>query len=154
MQIRVDDLAGPEIRALLEEHLRHMHEVSPPQSVHALDIAKLRRPDVTFWTAWSPGELLGCGALRELSPRHGEVKSMRTVAAHRGRGVAAALLEHLITKARRRSYERLSLETGSQPAFAPARRLYQRFGFLGCAPFGDYVEDPNSVFMTLRLPAA
>jgi putative acetyltransferase len=105
MQIRRDDLTGPEIRALLEEHLRNMHELSPPESVHALDLDKLRRPDITFWTAWSDaGELLGCGALRELTPRHGEIKSMRTPHALRRRGAGRALLEHIVAEARRRSY--------------------------------------------------
>lgn len=151
MLIRVDDLAGPEIRALLEEHLRSMHELSPPESVHALDLAALRRPEITFWTAWSNGALLGCGALKELDPAHGEVKSMRTADAHRRTGVGRAVLEHIIAVARTRSYARLSLETGSMEAFLPARRLYESFGFGYCAPFGDYAEDPNSVFMTRTL---
>ena len=148
MEIRLDDLTGPEIAALLDEHLDNMHALSPPESVHAMDISKLRRPDVTFWTAWSNGELLGCGALRELSPTHGEVKSMRTALAHRRCGAGRAVLVHIIDEARRRSYERLSLETGSMAAFAPAHRLYESFGFSFCGPFGDYREDPNSVFMT------
>ena len=152
MQIRRDDLTGPEIRALLEEHLRNMHELSPPESVHALDLDKLRRPDISFWTAWSDaGELLGCGALRELSPRHGEIKSMRTPQAARRRGAGRAMLEHIIAEARSRNYERLSLETGAQPGFVPARRLYESAGFSTCAPFGDYSEDPHSVFMTRLL---
>lgn len=151
MLIRVDDLAGPEIRALLEEHLRSMHELSPPESVHALDLAALRRPEITFWTAWSNGALLGCGALKELDPAHGEVKSMRTADAHRRIGIGRAVLEHIIAVARTRSYARLSLETGSMEAFLPARRLYESFGFGYCAPFGDYAEDPNSVFMTRTL---
>ena len=152
MQIRRDDLTGPEIRALLEEHLRNMHELSPPESVHALDLDKLRRPDITFWTAWSDaGELLGCGALRELSPRHGEIKSMRTPQALRRRGAGRALLEHIISEARSRAYERLSLETGSNAPFAAAQKLYESAGFRICPPFGDYVEDPHSVFMTRAL---
>ena len=148
MDIRQDDLTGPAIRALLAEHLRHMHTLSPPESVHAMDIDQLRRPDVTFWTAWAGDELLGCGALRELSPQHGEVKSMRTASARRGQGVAQAMLAHILAEAGRRGYERLSLETGSVPAFAPARCLYARAGFAECPPFGDYAEDPFSVFMT------
>lgn len=148
MEIRLDDLSGAQIRALLQEHLRNMHELSPPESVHAMDIAKLRQPDVTFWTVWSGGELLGCGALRELTPKHGEVKSMRTALAHRRRGAGRAVLVHIIAEARRRSYERLSLETGSMNAFEPAHQLYASFGFSFCPPFGDYVDDPNSVFMT------
>jgi putative acetyltransferase len=151
MLIRLDDLAGPEIRSLLEEHLRSMHELSPPESVHALDLAALRKPEITFWTAWYEGELLGCGALKELDPTHGEVKSMRTASARRRTGVGRAMLKHIIVEARMRSYARLSLETGSMEAFAPARRLYESFGFTSCAPFADYTEDPNSVFMTRTL---
>jgi putative acetyltransferase len=151
MLIRVDDLTGPEIRALLEEHLRNMHELSPPESVHALDLAALRRPEITFWTAWADGALVGCGALKELEPTHGEVKSMRTASAHRRKGVGRAMLEHIIAEARARSYRRLSLETGSMAAFLPARRLYESFGFTCCAPFAAYAEDPNSVFMTRTL---
>lgn len=151
MQIRLDDLSGAEIRALLEEHLENMHDISPPESVHALDIDKLLQPDVTFWTVWSGSDLLGCGALRELDPKHGEVKSMRTSLAHRRKGVARAVLEHIIQEARMRSYERLSLETGSMKAFEPAQKLYEGFGFTYCSPFGDYVDDPNSVFMTKQL---
>jgi putative acetyltransferase len=152
MQIRRDDLTGPEIRGLLEEHLRNMHELSPPESVHALDLDKLRRPDITFWTVWSEGgELLGCGALRALSPRHGEIKSMRTPQAQRRRGAGRAMLAHIIAEARRRSYERLSLETGSAAAFAPALKLYESAGFRTCPPFGDYAEDPHSVYMTRLL---
>ena len=151
MQIRLDDLSGPEIRALLEEHLRNMHELSPPESVHALDITKLRQPDVTFWTVWEGSELLGCGALKELSPKHGEIKSMRTVAAPRGKGVARAVVNHIIAEAKRRSYERLSLETGSMKSFEPAQKLYESCGFSYCGPFEGYAEDPNSAFMTRLL---
>ncbi len=151
MEIRLDDLSGPEIARLLEEHLRGVARHSPPESIHALPLEALRRPDVTFWTAWDGAELLGCGALREIDPRHGEIKSMRTAAAHARRGVASALLRHILDEARRRSYRRLSLETGSMAAFEPARSLYARFGFRACGPFAEYVEDPNSVFMTLEL---
>jgi len=151
MDILRDDLTGPEIRELLEEHLRSMRSISPPESVHALDLDGLRRPEVTFWTAWSGDELLGCGALKELDARHGEVKSMRTALRARRSGVARALLEHIIAMARSRGYDRLSLETGSQDAFEPARRLYEGFGFRHCPPFEGYVEDPHSVFMTLLL---
>lgn len=151
MHVKTDDLSGPEIRALLEEHLRGMYLISPPESVHALDIEALRGPGITFWTVWEGGELLGCGALKELDPGHAEIKSMRTAAAHLRRGVAARLLTHMLEEAGRRGYARLSLETGSQDAFEPARRLYARFGFTYCEPFADYVEDPNSVFMTREL---
>jgi len=151
MDIRLDDLRGPEIAALLSEHLRSMHVHSPPESVHALDIARLRAPDITMWTAWEDGELLGCAALKELDREHGEIKSMRTASRHLRKGVAAALLRHIFAEAKRRSYRRLSLETGSMAAFAPARELYARFGFEPCGPFADYIEDPNSVFMTRAL---
>jgi putative acetyltransferase len=151
MDIRVDDLSGPEIAALLAEHLRSMYLHSPPESVHALGIAQLRAPDITMWTAWEDGELLGCAALKELDREHGEIKSMRTSSRHLRKGVATALLRHLLAEAKRRSYRRLSLETGSMAAFAPARELYARFGFQPCGSFADYVEDPNSVFMTRTL---
>jgi putative acetyltransferase len=151
MQIRLDDLSGPEIRGLLDEHLTNMAQLSPPESVHALDIDALRKPGITFWTVWSGSELLGCGALKELDPKHGEVKSMRTSSAHRRKGVARTMLTHIIEEARRRAYARLSLETGSMAAFEPAQNLYARFGFTFCPPFADYVADPNSVFMTRPL---
>jgi len=151
VQIRLDDLSGPEIHALLDEHLRDMALLSPPGSVHALDIDALRRPEITFWTAWSNNELLGCGALMELSPLHGEIKSMRTSLAHRRRGVARAMLKHIVQEAGKRQYERLSLETGSMPDFQPAQKLYESFGFAYCGPFADYLLDPNSVFMTRSL---
>jgi putative acetyltransferase len=128
-----------------------MHQLSPPESVHALDLSALLEPEITFWTAWSNGDLLGCGALKELTPAHGEVKSMRTASAHRRKGVARAILRHIISEARRRSYVRLSLETGSMPAFDAARSLYESFGFTYCSPFADYTEDPNSVFLTRKL---
>lgn len=128
-----------------------MYEISPPESVHALDLERLRRPEITFWSAWKGPLLLGCGALKELDRRHGEVKSMRTPNAHRRQGVGRAILAHIIEVARSRRYERLSLETGSMEAFRPAQKLYESAGFTYCGPFGDYNEDPNSAFMTLRL---
>ena len=151
MEIRVDDLTGPEIARLLEEHLRNMCEVSPPESVHALDLEALRRPDITFWSVYKDSELLGCGALKELDARHGEIKSMRTATPHLRKGVAASLMRHILEEARRRAYRRLSLETGSMAAFAPARSLYTAFGFRPCGPFADYVDDPNSLFMSRDL---
>ncbi len=151
MDIRIDDLSAAEIRALLQEHLDSMKLYSPPESIHALDLAALRQPQITFWTAWEKDELFGCGALKELDPRHGEIKSMRTAAAHLRQGVAAALLNHILGEARQRGYRRLSLETGSHPAFAPARSLYASFGFIPCGPFADYRLDPYSVFMTREL---
>ncbi len=151
MRIVADDLSGPEIRALLEEHLRSMHALSPPESVHALDVARLRQPGISFWTAWDDDVLVGCGALKELDASHGEIKSMRTREALRRRGAGRAMLGHILGVARARGYERVSLETGSSDAFAPAHQLYASFGFARCAPFGDYALDPHSVFMTLRL---
>jgi putative acetyltransferase len=151
MNIIIDDLNGPEIFELLEEHLQSMALHSPPESIHALDIKALRRPEITFWTAWEGDELLGCGALKELDRYHGEIKSMRTSSSHLRKGVASSLLHHLLEEAKRRSYHRVSLETGSMEAFEPARRLYAGFGFVFSGPFADYVEDPFSVFMTREL---
>ena len=151
MDIKLDDLTGTKIADLLREHLANMAENSPPESIHALSLEKLRKRDITFWSVWDGTELLGCGALKELSPQHGEIKSMRTASQHRRKGVAAALVEHILREAKKRNYKRVSLETGSMEAFAPAHRLYKKFGFRECRPFADYVEDPNSIFMTLEL---
>jgi putative acetyltransferase len=151
LKIGIDDLAGPEIAALLREHMRNMEIVSPPESRHALDIQGLRQPGITFWSAWQGAELLGCGALKELDAAHAEIKSMRTASRHLRKGVAAALLSHLVAEATQRGYRRLSLETGAMDYFEPARRLYAKSGFVYCGPFADYVEDPNSVFMTREL---
>ncbi len=151
MRIELDDLSRPQIHALLSEHLRNMYEVSPPESVHALDLAGLRSSAVTFWTIWEDAQLLGCGALKELNRLHGEVKSMRTPQMLRRRGAGRALLNHIIEVARTRGYRRLSLETGSMAAFLPAQTLYASAGFSFCGPFGEYTNDPNSAFMTLSL---
>jgi putative acetyltransferase len=151
MRIEIDDLMRPQVLALLNEHLTNMYELSPPESVHALDVSKLRGSDITFWTVWEGAELLGCGALKELSPKHGEVKSMRTPQKMRRRGAGRAVLSHIVGVARERAYQLLSLETGSAEAFLPAQKLYESFGFTYCGPFGDYKDDPNSVFMQLRL---
>ena len=151
MRIELDDLSRPAIHALLDEHLRNMHALGPPESVHALDLDKLRRPEITFWSAWEGDVLLGCAALLELDRRHGEVKSMRTPEKLRRTGAGRALLAHIVQTARERGYERLSLETGSMAAFAPAHRLYESAGFTRTGRFGSYVDDPNSIFMTLML---
>lgn len=153
MHIRLDDLTGSDIIQLLREHLQGVAQHSPPESIHALDLDGLRRPEITFWSVWQDGELMGCGALKELDRRHGEIKSMRTSAAHLRKGVAARLMQHILEEAERRGYERVSLETGSMEGFAPARRLYARFGFVTCGPFADYAEDPNSTFMTRAIRA-
>lgn len=151
MLIRLDDLTDPRVHALLEEHVRNMRAISPPCSVHALDLTGLRRPEITFWTVWDGDEVLGCGALKQLGPAHGEVKSMRTANAHRRKGVARAVLEQILAEASRRGYTRLSLETGAGELFVPAHRLYESSGFVRCGPFADYTDDPNSVFMTRTL---
>lgn len=151
LSIREDDLTGPAIAGLLQTHLDFTAEQSPPESVHALDLEELRAPEITFWSAWDGEILLGCVAVKDLGDGHGEIKSMHTAEAARGRGVARKLMEHLLSEARRRGYARLSLETGSMESFAAARRLYERFGFVACEPFGDYVLDPYSEFMTLEL---
>jgi putative acetyltransferase len=178
VHIATDSPARDDVRRLLDEHLTDMFATSPAESVHALDHSALLAPAITFWTARDDdGTLLGCGALKELEPGtgpdqatgpgqgqgasrgeahreiHAEIKSMRTTAHARGRGVASALLTIVLAEARRRGYARVSLETGSQDYFAPARRLYARHGFTECGPFGDYTPDPHSVFMTLELTA-
>ncbi len=151
MLVKLDDLRGAEIARLLREHLSSMQALSPPESVHALDIEALRQPDITFWSAWEGTALCGCGALKQLDHHHGEVKSMRTATGQLRAGVASKILSRIIDEARQRGYRRLSLETGSMTAFEPAHALYARFGFEFCGPFGDYANDPNSVFMTRAL---
>ena len=150
-EIKIDDLSGPEIAELLAEHLRCMAANSPPESRHALNLDGLRQPSVTFWSAWQDRALAGCGALKELDARHGEIKSMRTAAAHLRKGVGSFVLQHILSEAKRRGYRRLSLETGSMPYFAPAHALYRKFEFKECVPFADYREDPNSLFLTREL---
>jgi putative acetyltransferase len=144
-------LDDPDVLALLREHLQGMADHSPPESIHALDVGGLKAPGITFWTMRDGSEVLGCIALKQLDERHGEIKSMRTASAHLRKGVGAALLEHLVAEARRRGYERLSLETGSGPGFEAAHALYRKFGFVECGPFADYREDPFSRFMTIVL---
>jgi putative acetyltransferase len=144
VHVELDDLSRPVVHALLREHLDHMHELSPREDVHALDLLKLLSPDVTFWTVWDGDVLLGCGALKELDPTHGEIKSMRTPTALRRRGAGRAVLTHIVAEAKARGYVRLSLETGSHDAFAPAHRLYESFGFTYCDPFGDYPPGPSA----------
>ena len=151
MRIEIDDVTRPQVLALLEEHLRNMYELSPPDQVFAFDASKLRAPGVTFWTAWEDGMLLGCAALKELSPTQGEVKSMRTPATLRRRGAGRALLDHLVQTSRERGYQELFLETARHPAFAPAQALYRSAGFKECGPFGSYQENGSSVFMSLQL---
>lgn len=151
MDIRIDDLSGPEIAALLQEHLADMHATSPRESVHALDLSGLQVSEITFWTVWDGPTLAGCGALKQHDAGHAEIKSMRVAGCYRQRGVASLLMRHILSVAVARTCKRLSLETGSQAYFEPARRLYAKHGFLQCGPFADYKLDPNSVFMSRPL---
>lgn len=151
LRFLLDDLTGEPTRALIARHLAGMHEHSPPESVHAFDIDKLRHPDVTFWSAWVGDDIAGCGALKRLDDQRGEIKSMRVADGFLGRGIGRAMLEHLIAEARARGLRTLWLETGSAPAFTPALRLYESAGFTRCGPFEDYIEDPFSVFMTREI---
>ncbi|MFC3914389.1 GNAT family N-acetyltransferase [Pseudaeromonas sharmana] len=151
MEIRLDDVTDPRVIMLLEEHLRDMRADSPPESTHALDCTALQAADVSFWTLWQQDQVAGCIALKMLSPDHGEIKSMRVAPAFRRQGLARALLAHLIAEARRQGLVRLSLETGTPPAFEPSHRLYETCGFRDCAPFADYRADPYSRYMTLLL---
>ena len=149
--IRQDDLSGELIRNLIARHLRGMHENSPPGSVHAFDIDKLRDPSVTFWSAWVGDEIVGCGALERLDANRGEIKSMRVDDRFLGHGVGRAVLEHILWQAQALGLGSVWLETGSADAFLPALRLYESAGFARCGPFGEYTADPFSVFMTRTL---
>jgi putative acetyltransferase len=151
MRIELDDVSRPRVLALLEEHLRNMYEITPPNQVFAFDANKLRAPGVAVWTAWEDDVLLGCAALQEISPTQGEVKSMRTPANLRRQGAGRALLDHILQVSRQRGYRELFLETGSHPAFMPAQTLYRSVGFRECGPFGAHRDNGFSVFMSLRL---
>ena len=158
LRIRLDDLSDPRIGIFLEEHLHDMRATSPPESVHALDLAKLRDPSVHFWSAWLPAEsgaldgtLVGTGAIKRVDAGHAELKSMRTATAFRGKGIAKKILRHIVEQARALGFQRVSLETGTQPFFAPALSLYLANGFEPCGPIGGYTLDPNSRFLTMAL---
>ena len=158
LHIRLDDLSDPRIAQFLEEHLQDMRATSPPESVHALDLSKLRDPSVHFWSAWLPadsgaldGRLVGTGAIKRLDAQHAELKSMRTAAAFRGKGIAKQVLLHILEQSRALGLQSLSLETGTQPFFAPAHSLYLTHGFAPCGPFGSYTLDPHSRFLTMAL---
>lgn len=148
MEIKVDDLSGVQVKALIAEHLQGMAADSPPESIHALNLDGLKKPEITFWCAWEGDDLLGCGAIKELDSEHAELKSMRTASAHLRKGVARKILAHIMDVAVERGYKRISLETGSMDSFIPARKMYEDFGFEYCEPFADYILDPNSTFMT------
>lgn len=154
LELRRDNLTGPEVIALLTEHLAEMASHTPAESVHALPIDRLLAPGVRFWTLWSDGQLVGCGALKQLDPTHAEIKSMRTSTTFRGKGFGSELLVRLLAAARGLGYTQVSLETGTNHPFIPARRMYANHGFVVCPPFADYVVDPWSVFMTLDLSTA
>ncbi len=147
-RFKVDDLTDPRVARLLEEHLEDMRATTPPESIHALDLDKLKQPEIVFWSVWQGEELAGCGALKRLSDTHAELKSMRTARNYRGKGLGTLILEHILREARARGFRQVSLETGSQDFFAPARALYAKHGFTECGPFEGYWDDPNSVFMT------
>ena len=151
MEIKIDDLTDIRTLGLIELHLAGMAENSPPESRHALNVEGLKQPNITFYSAWEDDDIMGCGALKELTSEHGEVKSMRTAEKHLRKGVAGAILQHIINEAKKRGYTKLILETGSMDGFKPAHRLYESFGFRYCKPFDHYLEDPNSVFMTIDL---
>ena len=151
MRIIEDDLSGEAIRALLAYHFEQMHVNSPPGMAYVLDIDGLKAPGVSFWSIWDGDDLLGCGALKELSGDHGEIKSMHTIEARRGTGIAGRVLDFILAEARRRGYGRLSLETGGSDAVKAARRLYASAGFTECEPIPGYGPDHHSFFMTLEL---
>lgn len=154
MRIAIDDLTSPDIIHLLERHLAFATATSPACHVHALDLEGLRAADITFWSLTDQEELIGCVALRELDATHGEIKSMHVAAERRGEQIGKRLMEHVLSVAHARHYQRLSLETGTQDGFEPARQLYARFGFLPCPPFGDYWDNPYSMCMTLIIDPA
>ncbi|AWX99662.1 GCN5 family acetyltransferase [Marinomonas primoryensis] len=151
MDISIDDLSGVEIQTLLTEHLEDMHTASPAECVHTLDLTGLKMPNITFWTVWEGNQLFGCGALKILNDTHGEIKSMRTTSAARNKGVASTLLRHILDSAKQKGLTKISLETGPQDFFAPARKLYEKHGFTESGPFSNYKLDPYSVFMTKTL---
>ena len=151
IEIQPANLDAPEFAALIDAHAELMLSLSPPGSCHFLPMEGLRTSDVTVWEMRDGSDLVGCGGLKELSSTHGEIKSMHTLTTRRGAGLGRRMLEHILNEARKRGYTRLSLETGSMDGFIPSRTLYHSCGFDLCPPFGDYVEDPNSVFMTRAL---
>lgn len=153
MDIKVDNLTSKQIAEFLQQHVDDMKATSPPESQHALDIEGLRSAQITFWTVYDDDLLIGCGALKEISPLYGEVKSMRVRSSKRGTGIGSVLMDHIIQIAKARNYTTLKLETGSMAFFEPARRLYLKHGFVYCDPFENYKKDPNSVFMELNLNA-
>ncbi|RAO67572.1 uncharacterized protein BHQ10_003584 [Talaromyces amestolkiae] len=151
MHVTTGDLNNPKLRTLLTYHFQDLQTKSSPETSFVLDLSALQKPNITIYTVWDGDELLGCGAIKELDPTHGEIKSMRTAPEHLRKGVARALVQHMITEAKRRQYSRLSLETGTVAAFVDAKRLYERCGFVRCEPFADYVAHEDNMFMTIEL---
>ncbi|MFC3032192.1 GNAT family N-acetyltransferase [Pseudoalteromonas fenneropenaei] len=151
MEIKIDDLQGSDVLLLLKQHLQDMYATSPTESIHALDIEALKHPFITFWRAEIEGVIQGCIALKELDSKHAEIKSMRTATHARNQGIASQLLSHVLNVAKIRSYETVSLETGTMDYFLPARKLYEKHGFVYCDPFGEYQFDPHSCFMTRKV---
>ncbi|WP_171165879.1 GNAT family N-acetyltransferase [Streptomyces sp. I05A-00742] len=151
MKIVVDDLSGRQIAEFLDEHVQEMRSITPPESKHALDLDSLRGPQVTFWSVMDGDTVVGCGAIKRLDAVHGELKSMRAAPARKRSGIASRLLDHIVTEARRMGFTKLSLETGANEFFLPARKLYEKFGFEYCEPFAEYRPDPNNTFMTKKL---
>jgi putative acetyltransferase len=151
MRIVQDDLSDPRVVALLRRHVTSARAETAPGSAHALDLIKLKSPEITFWSIWDEQTLLGIGALKRLANDHGEVKSMHVAESMRRTGAGSAMLRHIIATAKARGMARLSLETGAWEYFHPAREFYKSHGFQECPPFADYVLDPNSVFMSLDL---
>ncbi len=151
MEIIIDDLNGGDVIKLLEEHLADMYATSPPESVHALDVSALKSPEITFFSGWKDGQLMGCVAIKQLDDTHVELKSMRTSRHARKSGVASKLLQHVLEVSAERGYQRVSLETGAEDYFLAARNLYEKFGFDYCEPFASYKPDPLSRFMTVNV---
>jgi putative acetyltransferase len=151
MNIRLDDLSGADVQALLQDHLDQMESTAPPESRHALDLTGLKQPDVSFYALRIEDQLAGCGAIKQIDETHGELKSMKTASKYLRQGVGAQMLSFLIEEGKRTGLTRLSLETGSMSYFEPAHALYKKYGFVECPPFGDYQDDPMSFFMTLAL---
>lgn len=151
MQVTTGDLNNPKLQSLLIYHFQDLQSKSTPETSFVLDLSALRKPNITIYTVWEGDELLGCGAIKELDSTHGEIKSMRTAPEHLRKGVARVLVQHMITEAKRRKYNRLSLETGTVAAFANAKRLYEGCGFERCEPFADYVAHEDNMFMTIKL---
>jgi putative acetyltransferase len=152
-EIERADPVDPPVRELVERHLRFGRSFTPLEDAHALEVDELVDPAIVLFAARADGEVIAIGAIKEIDPGHGELKTMHTAEAARGRGLGRTMLGHLLAETRRRGYRRVSLETGTMDAFAPARALYESAGFAPCEPFGTYRGGPHNVFLTLDLDA-